>query len=133
MRVKISKLYTLLFLVGVSTLIGVTVLSGYNTENIVADIDMSNSENQMFTEKRRGYDIEIRSSEPSERSGIRVFSGRFPANGEVETSDNTEVLLIDGEVIPYSKTTEGYRIYYQPPTPDLPSAARSYVDTQPEK
>ena len=84
----------------------------------------------MFKEERRGYNIEIlTSSDDLEPSRTAVFS----AEVTTELEENREILLIDGEVIPHLKSSDGYQIYYQPPMPDLPSAARSYVDTQPEK
>ncbi len=129
MGVRSFKIYALLCLIGFSILFISTMSSVLSPDNIVVDADLTNLENQMLKEKRRGYDIEIRSSEPSELTTTTVFSEGVTPEGE----NGSEVLLIDGKVVPYLKTSEGYRIYYLPPTPDLPSAARIYVDTQPEK
>lgn len=133
MGVRVSKLYALSFLIAFSILIGFAVLSDGGFGDSIADTDVTNSENQMLTENRRGYDIEIRNSEPPEGSRVTVFSGELSVDGEAEAASSEEVLIIDGKVVPYIKTSEGYQIYYQPPAPDLPSAARSYIDTQPEK
>ncbi len=129
MGVRSFNVYALLCLIGLSILFISIMLSGDRADNIIVDADLTNLENQMLKEERRGYNIEIRSSSPSERTTTTVFSEGVTPEGE----DGSEVLLIDGKVVPYIKTSEGYRIYYQPPAPDLPSAARSYVDTQPEK
>ena len=83
----------------------------------------------MATELRRGYVIEIQSRQPATRDG-ELAPDASPTTPDSATGD---VLLIDGNVIPYLRTQEGVRIYYQPPQQDLLSAARSYVDTQPEK
>ena len=123
------NIYTLLCLIGFSIFFISTMLSGDRVNNAVVDANLTNLENQMFKEERRGYNIEIRSSEPSERTTTTVFSEGVTPQRE----DGGEVLLIDGKVVPYIKTSEGYRIYYQPPAPDLPSAARFYIDTQPGK
>lgn len=129
MGVRSFNVYALLCLIGFSIFFISTMLSGDRVDNTVVDADLTNLENQMLKEERRGYNIEIRSSSPSERTTTIVFSEGVTPEGE----DGSEVLLIDGKVVPYLKTSEGYRIYYQPPAPDLPSAARIYVDTQPEK
>ena len=84
----------------------------------------------MITEQRRGYRIEIRTSAPSTRPREETVPDVAAA---VPDSTAPEVLLIDGKVIPYIKTQEGIRIYYQTPKSDLLEAARSYVDTQREK
>jgi hypothetical protein len=84
----------------------------------------------MTEERRRGYHIEIRSSQKAVAAGRELPAGdhTFSAGaGEEET------LLIDGKVVPYLTTPEGIRIYYQPPAQNLLEAARSFVDTQREK
>lgn len=78
-----------------------------------------------YEEERRGYSIEIRGAAP-EALGV-------PGAEALGEDAAAEVLRIDGEDVPFLRTSQGYRIYYQPPTPDLLSAARSFVDTQPEK
>lgn len=122
----------LLYSLGVLlTILGLLILSGYVDNEYVANQELEKKEKVVFTEQRRGYVIEIRSSEapePSATDGTTLSSD----SGIVE-NDRDEILLIDGEAVPYIRTSEGYRIYYQPPETDLPSAARSYVDTQPEK
>ena len=79
----------------------------------------------METENRRGYVIEIQSGQPAPAAALEAS----PA----ADSESEDVLLIDGQVVPYIATQEGIRIYYQAPEKDLLSAARSFVDTQPEK
>lgn len=80
-------------------------------------------------EIRRGYHIKI-----EETAATRALdnAGAELIHATDEERAN-EILTIDGNAIPYIKSEEGFRIYYQPPKSDLISAARSYVDTQPEK
>jgi hypothetical protein len=84
----------------------------------------------MVSERRRGYHIEVRSAAPSAPGAASLTA---EASAGVHASAENEVLLIDGKVVPYAKTQEGFRIYYQAPEKDLLTAARSYVDTQREK
>lgn len=83
----------------------------------------------MVTEERRGYRIDIDTTAPESSPD------ELPANATSRASESMadEVLRIDGDIVPYLKTPEGFRVYYQPPQNDLLEAARSYVDTQPEK
>jgi len=84
----------------------------------------------MTHERRRGYRIEIQGPPKSTTGNKELSSDSRTLAAE---SDEKEVLLIDEKIVPYLKTPEGYRIYFQPPAADLLEAARSYVDTQPEK
>lgn len=96
----------------------------------------------MTEEIRRGHSIRIYSIEAfigspnlSELRDNFVASPKSATQFEALSADNDErqdVLTIDGEIVPYVHTQEGYRIYYQPPTETLLDAARSYVDTQRE-
>lgn len=84
----------------------------------------------MAEEQRRGHSLEIT---PTERlpGGLERSLPESLAAG-VAPSDE-EILLIDGEVVPYLRTPEGVRIYYQPPAANLIEAARNFVDTQREE
>lgn len=84
----------------------------------------------MPEERRRGHSIEIIAPGQS-TPGLEAALPEDLAAG-VDAGDE-EVLLIDGKVVPYRRTTEGVRIYYQPPANSLIEAARGFVDTQPEK
>ena len=93
-------------------------------------------------EIRRGYSIKIEtvetlfSSEPLSglREELRASDRSEPhfQSLSVEPNVDKQVLIIDGEIIPYLETQDGYRVYYQPAANSLLEAARSYVDTQPE-
>lgn len=86
------------------------------------------------TETRRGYTIEVL----SEDDPFDVFSMAAPSSGVEEivsaARDETgEVLMIDGKPVPFTKSADGYNIYYIPTQETLIEAARIFVDTQPEK
>lgn len=83
----------------------------------------------MADELRRGYRIEIIQNNSG---GIKLETQSTSSHTQSNESEEKEVLLIDGEVVPYVSTTEGFRIFYQPPEGTLLEAARSFVDTQPE-
>lgn len=78
-------------------------------------------------ETRRGYKITIETEAVEE---LFIAEAEGAENRAVVES---ETLMIDEKPVPFLRTDEGIRIYYQQPQPDLISAARSYVDTQPEK
>ena len=85
-------------------------------------------------ETRRGYTIEVL----SEDDVFNVFSLAAPSGGVEEivsaARDETgEILMIDGKPVPFTKSTDGYNIYYIPTQETLLDAARKFVDTQPEK
>ncbi len=85
----------------------------------------------MTEEKRRGYNILISDQDAApgpESSGAEAIAPATPT----EPSDNTEVLSINGKVVPFTKSDQGYHIYYLPPAPSLLEAARNFVDTQRE-
>jgi len=99
-------------------------------ENFGAALKLLNYIRKKMTEEvRRGYKIEIYDQPPS--NNLDEFSPRLNANPG--RSEPTEALRIDDKNIPYQKTNQGYRIYYQPPEDSLIDAARSFIDTQREK
>ncbi len=75
-------------------------------------------------EVSRGHVIEIVT--PQASASEAPSESNAGATGE-------EVLLIDGGPVPYTKNSQGYHIYYQPPEDSLLKAARSFVETQREK
>lgn len=83
----------------------------------------------MSEEMRRGYNIKIYKAMPS--SSTDEVSPQL--NAVAGDSEGNEVLRIDDTNVPFLKTDQGYRIYYQPPEESLLEAARSYIDTQREK
>lgn len=84
----------------------------------------------MTEETRRGYKIQIqRESLENPTRSSAAASSESSAVGVAED----QVLLIDGERVPYLKTKEGYKIYYGAPSETLLEAAQRYVDTQREK
>ena len=84
----------------------------------------------MAEERRRGHSIEIIAPGQSTH-GLEAAQPENLAAG-AEASDE-DIVLIDGKVVPYRRTTEGVRIYYQPPANSLIEAARDFVGTQPEE
>lgn len=83
----------------------------------------------MTEELRRGHSLEIVPPAQSPSQPEAAQPENLAPGGEPGGED---VLLIDGEVVPYLKTAEGIRIYYQKPAASIIEAARSYVDTQPD-
>jgi hypothetical protein len=93
-------------------------------------------------EVRRGHSIKIEtvetlfSSEPLSELRDKLSASDHSApqfeSLSVEPNKSKEVLIIDGEIIPYVEAKDGYRVYYQPAAKSLIEAARSFVDTQPE-
>lgn len=86
-------------------------------------------------ELRRGYKIEVLSEGDATP---RVFSESARESGVDETvaaarEATGETLVIDGKPVPFTKSAEGYNIYYMPAESSLMDAARKFVDTQPEK
>jgi len=76
------------------------------------------------TEVSRGYVIEIYTPQASSSEATP---------GAAADTTSQEILLIDGESVPYLKNAQGYHIYYQPPEDSLLNAARSFIETQGEK
>ena len=86
-------------------------------------------------EIRRGYTIEVLSQEDT---ASRDFDKFAPESGveEMVTAAREatgETLVIDGKPVPFTKSADGYNIYYMPTENTLLDAARKFVDTQPEK
>lgn len=124
---KIFRIIVICFFIGFSILLGTKLLGGGQQEKGVIENNIANGGKIVFKEQRRGYEIEIRNQNGSSNdSQFRILSG-------VPVEEKVEVLLIDGEVVPYIKTKDGYSIYYEPISSDLSSAAKNYVDTQPQK
>jgi|GEM_PF-7061994 len=84
----------------------------------------------MTTEKRRGHEILIEAAKTSAGQNAQADTGAFSAP-DARTS-GTDVLKVDGAVVPYTKCDGGFSIYYLPPASSLAKAARAYVDIQPE-
>jgi len=82
------------------------------------------AEDSTFKEVYRGYVIETNTPQ--------VSSSEVLPEGEADATVG-EVLLVDGESIPYLKNAQGYHIYYQPPEDSLIKSARSFIETQREK
>lgn len=95
-------------------------------------------------ETRRGYTIRILSEDDSAsmvltQSALESGSGAEKFESGVEKTiaaarqATGEVLIIDGKPVPFTKSADGYNIYYVPTQNTLLEAARKFVDTQPEK
>jgi len=76
------------------------------------------------TEVSRGHVIEVSNPQASSSEALPEVAA---------DTISQEILLIDGEPIPYYKNEQGYHIYYQPPENSLLKAARNFVETQREK
>lgn len=95
----------------------------------------------MPQEERRGHKIRIETVRTLRSNpDLSLLHERLTAapqaatqDKDIESSgDEKPVLFIDDQVVPYARTEEGYRVYYQPPEKTLLEAARSFVDTQRE-
>ena len=80
----------------------------------------------MSEEKRRGHTIHI------SRKDTSIGPQALVLGPDATPQQGTEILIINGKPIPFTKSDQGYNIYYLPPAPSLIEAARNYVDIQRE-
>lgn len=85
-------------------------------------------------ETRRGYIIEVL-SEDDPLVMFRMAAPSQKSEGITSAARNEigPTLKIDGRPVPFTKSEQGYNIYYMPTKETLIEAARNFVDTQPEK
>ncbi len=86
-------------------------------------------------EVRRGYRIEVLSAEDSASRDLNEVALESGVKETVAAAREAtgEMLMIDGKPVPFTKSADGYNIYYMPTENALMEAARKFVDTQPEK
>ncbi len=86
----------------------------------------------MAEEMRRGYSIAVMGTDAP---AFKKFPTELATSsqGEIAKAAEEELLFIDDEPVPFLKTDDGYFIFFEPAAGTLMEAARSFVDTQPEK